>query len=51
MAKYEGVFMKKHVLILEDDIHLSQSLEAEFLDRGYHVSRAEKISDIKKNIY
>lgn len=51
MAYGEGAHMKKHVLILEDDLHLSKSLEVEFLDRGYDVSCAEKISDIKKTLY
>lgn len=37
----------KNILILEDDLRLSEALAQDFTDHGYKVQTAEKISQIK----
>lgn len=38
--------MTKHILILEDDAHLSLSLKRDFADHDYTVSLASKLSEV-----
>tara|TARA_B110001454_G_C12723218_1_gene435883 strand:- start:1137 stop:1646 length:510 start_codon:yes stop_codon:yes gene_type:complete len=38
--------MKKHTLILEDDVRLARGLQRDFEDHDYHVTIANRIADI-----
>lgn len=41
--------MKKHILILEDDVRLAKSLKKDFEDHDYDVTIANRILDIPKD--
>lgn len=43
--------MKKHILILDDDVSLAQSLSCEFQDHEYEVTIAHSIKDIPDKKY
>ncbi len=41
--------MKKHILILEDDVRLAKGLKRDFEDHDYDVTIANRIADIPKD--
>lgn len=41
--------MKKHILILEDDVRLARGLKQDFEEREYDVTVANRITDIPRN--